>query len=429
MICKRWGIAVCAALIAWLPSVSIAQLPAFPSAEGFGAQATGGRGGDVYRVTTLSDAGAGSFRDAVSKPHRIVVFDVGGVIKLKSELAFSSNITVAGQSAPGEGICLYGEGASLSGQKNVIVRYMRLREGINGGKKKCSLNVAGGHDIILDHCSIEWGRWDCIGLTDASSDITLQYCIIGEGVDPQRFGSIIDSATNVTLSHNLWIHNQSRNPKSKGTIQYINNVVYDWGVTGLAGGHSGAKHQLDAINNYLIKGPSSDNHAIAEFTATDEVYQSGNLVDLNRDGTLSGQPVEEKDFGDSKGAPTFKPQPSLSPPIAVTVDSATDAYQKVIAQAGASLHRDAVDQRLIDDVRSLGTKGAISKSEADVGGQGELHGGTVPKSTAGDGIPDEWKNAHHLNINDAQLYKATAMGSSGYTTLEVYLNSLTAPQR
>jgi hypothetical protein len=108
------------------------------------------------------------------------------------------------------------------------------------------VNLSSGSDMIFDHCSIEWGRWDCLGLTQGSHDITFQNCIIGEGVDPQRFGSLSDSVTNITYSHNLWINNQSRNPKAKGRIQYVNNVVYNWGVCGLVGGHSGADHFLDA---------------------------------------------------------------------------------------------------------------------------------------------------------------------------------------
>ena len=129
--------------------------------------------------------------------------------------------------------------------------------------------------MIFDHCSIEWGRWDCLGLTQGSHDITFQNCIIGEGVDPQRFGSLTDSVTNITYSHNLWINNQSRNPKAKGRIQYINNVVYNWGVCGLVGGHSAADHFLDAIGNYFIAGPDSSPHFAGEFKATDHVFQQG----------------------------------------------------------------------------------------------------------------------------------------------------------
>jgi hypothetical protein len=123
------------------------------------------RGGEIFHVTTLDDSGAGSFRDAVSKPNRTVVFDVGGIIRLKSNVAVSSDITLAGQTAPGDGIMIYGRSVSFSGQNNVIVRYLRFREGIEGDKGKCSVNLSGGGDMIFDHCSIEWGRWDCLGLT------------------------------------------------------------------------------------------------------------------------------------------------------------------------------------------------------------------------------------------------------------------------
>jgi hypothetical protein len=147
---------------------------------------------------------------------------------LQSNVAVSSDLTLAGQTAPGDGITLYGRSTSFSGQHNVIVRYLRFREGIAGDKGKCSVNLSTGSDMIFDHCSIEWGRWDCLGLTVGSHDMTFQNCIIGEGVDPQRFGSLSDSVTNITYARNLWINNQSRNPKAKGRIQYINNVVYNW---------------------------------------------------------------------------------------------------------------------------------------------------------------------------------------------------------
>src|ERR1035438_10498047 len=203
---------------AQMVSAQANQALAFPGAEGFGRFATGGAGGETVHVTTLDDAGAGSFRDAVSKPNRTVVFDVGGVIRLNSNVAVSSDLTLQGQTAPGDGITLYGRSVSFSGQKNVIVRYLRFREGIAGDKGKCSVNLSAGSDMIFDHCSIEWGRWDCLGLTQGSHDITFQNCIIGEGVDPQRFGSLSDAVTNITYSHNLWINNQSRNPDRKSVV-------------------------------------------------------------------------------------------------------------------------------------------------------------------------------------------------------------------
>jgi hypothetical protein len=245
---------------------------------------------------------------------------------------------------------------------------MRFREGIAGDKGKCSVNLSGGGDMIFDHCSIEWGRWDCLGLTKSSHDITFQYCIIGEGVDPQRFGSLSDDVTNITYSHNLWINNQSRNPKAKGRIQYINNVVYNWGVTGLVGGHSAADHFLDAIGNYFIAGPNSSAHFTGEYKPTDHVYQKDNLTDMDKDGKLNGRPVVPADFGSGDEAPTLVDNLTVAPQIAVTIEPAQVAFSNVIAHAGSSLHRDAVDARLIDAVLSFGKTGKIIHDEAEAGG-------------------------------------------------------------
>jgi pectate lyase len=346
--------------------------PAFPGAEGFGRFASGGHGGETVHVTTLDDSGPGSFRDAVSKPDRTVVFDVGGIIRLKSNIAVSSGLTIQGETAPGDGIMIYGRSVSFSGENNVIVRYLRFREGIAGDKGKCSVNLSGGSDMIFDHCSIEWGRWDCLGLTKGSHDITFQNCIIGEGVDPQRFGSLSDTITNITYSHNLWINNQSRNPKAKGRIQYINNVVYNWGVCGLVGGHSEANHFLDAIGNYFIAGPNSNSRFAGEFTATDHVFQKDNFADVDKDGQLNGHLVVAADFGSGENAPTMMTNLTVAPQISVTIESAQVAFSNVIAQAGCSLHRDSVDARLIDEVKSFGTRGKISHTETEAGGSGEL---------------------------------------------------------
>ena len=345
---------------------------AFPGAEGFGQFTSGGNGGETVHVTTLDDSGAGSFRDAVSKSHRTVVFDVGGIIRLKANVAVSSDVSILGQTAPGDGIMLYGRSVSFSGQNNVIVRYLRFRAGIAGDRGKCSVNLSSGSDMIFDHCSIEWGRWDCLGVTQGSHDITFQNCIIGEGVDPQRFGSLSDSVTNITYTHNLWINNQSRNPKAKGRIQYINNVVYNWGVCGLVGGHSGADHFLDAVGNYFIAGPNSGSHFVGEFKATDHVFQKDNLADANKDGKLDGRAVVVEDFGIGENAPTFATSFTVAPRTNVTIESAAPALSNVLAQAGCSLHRDAVDARLIDAVKSFGTRGKIIHNEAEAGGGGEL---------------------------------------------------------
>jgi len=412
-----------------------AGLPAFPGAEGFGAYATGGRTGKVYHVTNLNDEGTGSFRDAVSQPNRIVVFDVGGLIRLKKNLSLSSNLTLAGQTAPGEGIGVYGDTVSAESEHNIIVRYLRFRQGVSGGPKKKAFSMGKSSNIILDHCTVQWGRWDNLGITEACDNITVQNCIVAEGMDPQSFGSLTDEDTNVTFSHDLWINNQSRNPKVKATAQYINNVVYDWGITGLCGGHSAANHYLDAINNYFIKGPASNNQFAGEFLPTDHVFQQGNMADLDRDGNLNGKPVTPDNFTDNKGSPTFMPKAQEHPGIPVTVDSAEAAYAKAVGGAGCSLHRDAVDLRLISELTSLGKTGQLlhtqkdktgkvihMATEADVGGQGPIQGGTLPAGAEKSGISDAWAMAHGLSQNDA----ATAMQltPSGYTNLELYLNSL-----
>ena len=355
-------------LICVLPLLTSAQTNlAFPGAEGFGRFATGGAGGETVHVTTLDDSGTGSFREAVSQPHRVVVFDVAGVIRPKSNVAASSDLTIQGDTAPGEGITLYGRSVSFSGQHNVIVRYLRFREGIAGDRGKCSVNLSGGSDMIFDHCSVEWGRWDCLGLTQGSHDITFEYCIIGEGVDPQRFGSLSDSVTNITYTHNLWINNQSRNPKAKGRIQYVNNVVYNWGVCGLVGGHSGADHYLDAVGNYFIAGPNSGSHAVGEFKATDHVYQKDNFADTDKDGQLNGRELAAADFGKGEDAPTIVDSFTVAPLTNLTVEPAPVALTNVLLNAGCSRHRDEVDVRLIDAARSFGTRGKIIHSEAEVG--------------------------------------------------------------
>jgi len=357
-----------------LPPAARAQSPplAFSGAEGFGRLASGGRGGEVFHVTTLADSGPGSFREAVGKSHRVIVFDVSGIIRLQANVAVASDLTLAGQTAPGEGIVLYGRSVSFSGQSNIIVRYLRFREGIAGDRGKCSVNLSGGADMIFDHCSIEWGRWDCLGLTQGSHDITFQNCIIGEGVDPQRFGSLSDTVTDITYARNLWINNQSRNPKAKGRIQYINNVVYNWGVCGLVGGHSEADHFLDAIGNYFIAGPDSGGHCVGEFTGTDHVYQKDNIVETNKDGQLHGRTVVAGDFGKGTNAPTFMTSLTVAPQIKVAILPARAALSDVLANAGCSLRRDSVDARLIDEVKSYGTRGKIIHDEAEAGGVGEL---------------------------------------------------------
>ncbi|BCM92574.1 hypothetical protein IAD21_04456 [Abditibacteriota bacterium] len=403
-----------------------ATFPAFPGAEGFGALATGGRGGEVVHVANLNDSGKGSFREAVSRPGHTVVFDVGGVIKTKSKIAVASNVTIAGQSAPGEGITIYGEGVSFSGSKNIIVRYVRFRQGIAGSRGGKAINVTKASDLIFDHVSALWGRWDSLGFTEGVERVTLQNSIIGQAIDPQRFGALIDGVHKVTLARNLWINNQSRHPKLKGDIQYINNVIYNWGVSGTIGGHSAAVWHQDMIGNLWIKGPaSSSDKALDTFASTDTVFQRNNVVDLQPDGQLKTRPIEKSDFH-GETPPTFTDAPFQTPPIAVTVQSPETTFETVAQSAGVSLHRDAVETTLIAQLRSLGTEGKIIRSEAEMGGQPEVTPVSHPADfdTDADGISDAWERQHGLNPND--IKDGPQLAPSGYSHLEEYLNSLCA---
>lgn len=427
---RRW-FAVLALVAATAAGEAVAAPLAFPGAEGFGAMVTGGRKGQVCHVTTLADSGTGSLRDCVSGSNRIVVFDISGVIAITSALVIAGdNITLAGQSAPGnDGITIYGRETSFSSRTNIIVRYLRFRQGMSdtdSGAK--AVNITDGQNMIFDHVSVQWGRWDNFGVTGTSTTVTLQNSIIGEGMPPQRFGSIMDSVQNITVAHNLWIDNESRNPKFKANGQYINNVVYDWGNGGgVIGGHSGADWYEDLINNYLIAGPTTVDGFLTFYANTDLVYQTGNLVDLNQDGQLNGRAVVAADFvGDTP--PTFETAAHNQPSVPVTTLSAADAYTRVLTQAGTCQHRDAVELRLIDQLSSLGTKGAIialTGSESDVGGQPAVTPVSRPAGfdTDGDGMPDTWETAHGLNPNSASDGNGDYTGD-GYTNVEKYLNSL-----
>jgi pectate lyase len=391
----------CCLLLFVSPNAS-AQQPAFPGAEGFGALTTGGRGGDVHHVTNLDDAGPGSLRDAVSKSKRIVVFDVGGYIELKSILHVASDLTIAGQTAPGEGIGTMGSEVSFSSSHNIICRYMRFRQGdVNGEAKKCALNMHGCKNIMLDHLSIQFGRWDVVGLTE-SSNVTLQHSIIGPGIAPQRFGCLCQ-AENVTFSHNLFLNNHGRNPKAKGKVQFINNVVYNWELGGYNLAHSQGKTYHDVINNCFLKGPITGKHgAWYQSNANDHVYATGNTLDGKALAGPEGVTVLESCWA--------------APPVPVKVDSAQAAYDKIVAGVGCALHRDALDTLL---VKYLTTKtGGLLNSQKDlkdlVGGDGF---GTLPRGQA---VKDRYVGLHPTNPEDRNHIEK----ASGYTRVEAYINGL-----
>ena len=203
-------------------SSSFSQTLSFPGAEGFGRFTKGARAAGtptIYHVTNLNDTGTGSLRDAISQPNRIVVFDVGGIIKISSRLIFSKNLTIAGQTAPGDGISIYGNGVSFSGADNLIIRYLRMRMGIKGDSGKDAAGIANGSNMIFDHVSIAWGSdenfsisWD--GKGTEPGNITIQKSIIGQGIMVHSAGGLIQTAGGVSILKNLYIDNKTRNPTS-----------------------------------------------------------------------------------------------------------------------------------------------------------------------------------------------------------------------
>lgn len=396
-------------------TMTMAQQLAFPGAEGFAAYATGGRGGKVVHVTNLNASGSGSLADAVSQPNRIVVFDVGGVINITNKsITIASNITIAGQTAPGEGITIYGGRVIASKSKNVIIRYIRMRGGKAINQKKCTLTLDECDNVILDHCSISWGPWDNVHIANANN-ITWQYCINAEGIEPQRFGSITDGTRNWTVHHCLWANNKSRNPKMKCYLQYYNNVVYNYAM-GIVGGHSSADNYQDVMNNYFIAGPEGSYKYFDQWTETDHLYSTGNYYDGNCDGVLNGTLIT-----DHNGA-TVMQKPSLSSSGPMNLETAEQAYQHIVSHVGASRVRDVHDKRILEQLTSLGKKGAFIANEDGVGGIGTVANGTAPTDTDRDGMPDSWELAQGLN---PQKDDANGMNAgNGYTNIENYINSL-----
>lgn len=392
-----------------------AQQLAFPGAEGYGAYASGGRGCTVVHVTNLNAAGTGSLADAVSQPNRFVVFDVGGVIDITGKsITISSNITIAGQTAPGEGITIYGGRVIASKAKNVIMRYIRMRGGKSVNSSKCTLTLDECQNFIMDHCSVSWGPWDNVHIKDANN-VTWQYCINSEGIEPQRFGSITDGTRNWTIHHCLWADNKSRNPKMKCYVQYYNNVVYNYAM-GIIGGHSAADNYQDVINNYFIAGPDGSQKYFDDWTATDHLYSTGNYYDGNRDGKLNGTLITDY----HNATPMQNPNFNTTHPM--NVETAENAYYTIVEHVGASRVRDSHDRRILEQLTSLGTKGSFIANEDNVGGIGTVANGPKPQDTDNDGMPDEWELANGLNANKDDAAEYTLGG--GYTNIEHYVNSL-----
>lgn len=410
-------------LIALLASTSFAQTLAFPGAYGFGASATGGRGGTVYHVTNLNDSGDGSFRDAVSSGNRTIVFDVGGYVVLQSPVSVASNVTIAGQTAPGDGIGLMGGEVSFSGKTNIIVRNVRFRQGnLDPLTGKSAVNIGKGSNIIFDHCSFEYGQWDTLDAV-GTVNFTVQNSILANPIG-QQFGAHVETGPS-TFYRNLWVNGHNRQPLSKDNTQYINNIVYDY-QAGYTSGNTGGYFSHDIVNNYFISGPAttSPNNAYYQMNNKQSVYAVGNYLDTNEDGVLNG--VEKNIVGSS----LVLTQPWSSTTTTIPTLSTAEAFPSVVAFSGA-FPRDEVDAFVVSDVNSIGTQGRLYKDQSVTGlenqGYGTLAPGSPFPNASGDGIADYWAAAYGMSTTDpsqGNLY----YGDTGYTNLEVYFNSLILPE-
>ena len=517
-------------IAASLISIStMAQAPAFPGAEGHGRFVTGGRGGKIYHVTNLNDSGTGSFREAVKSGKRIIVFDVAGVIALKSDLKIADNITILGQTAPSPGITL--RYYTVQPGSNNIIRFIRIRRGqeknINdGADASWQRNKTG---IIFDHCSFSWSIDEVASFYD-NNNFTMQWCTVAESLTnpghskgAHGYGGIWGGKL-ASFHHNFVAHLMNRGPRFNGArygwTGYTNNKeysTYKWQNTVQAenvdfrncvmynaqgtcyGGPGGG--QINIVNNYYKAGPShslkgttlnglkvdvstgkergsqdritlvtlstkdnSDKNHPELYDMTSRYYINGNTTETtkgsktaNKDWkgvsydkgipSLNGEyysPDAKNFYGDAVAHTTISGKSCVkikmdepAPTGEVTTHSAAEAYEKVLAYAGASLYRDEVDARYMEEAKT-GTatyKGSITKSPgiidkvADVNGYTEANFGTGSRpadfDTDKDGIPDEWEKANGLNPNDASDALTYSLDKKGYyTNIEVYANSL-----
>ncbi len=408
------------------------KLPAFPGADGFGKWATGGRGGSVYHVTNLNDSGEGSFRDAVSGTNRTIVFDVGGIINIDERIVMSKDITIAGQTAPGEGIMIYGNGVSYTDANRTITRYMRYRMGRYGTADKDAVAIADGTNMIFDHCSVAWGRDENFSISGGTGEspglITIQDSIIAQGLVDHSCGGLIRCFEGgVSIIRTLYIDSDTRNPQVRGINEFINNVVYNWDDAAYSMGKSSeAISYANVFNNYMIKGPNSDAVPYNWGAPGFHIYPEGNMYDSDRDGILDGYLLSDSSYSDQEATVVSQPYdyPSVN-----TMLSASASVKYVASQSGASFPaRDHTDKYLYNDLLSFGTSGQLISNENDspLYGVGTLENGHNPIDTDQDGIPDYWEDT----VAGLNKYNADNNGDvdgDGYTNLENYINWLGAP--
>ncbi|SHI58894.1 exo-alpha-sialidase [Pseudozobellia thermophila] len=442
---------------------SSAQQLAFPTAEGYGKYTRGGRGGQVYEVTNLNDSGQGSLRAAVeASGPRTVVFRVSGNIELKSPLRIKNPyITIAGQTAPGEGICLKNHPLNIDADE-VIVRYIRVRPGDVSGEDYDAVSSRYVKNIILDHISASWSVDETMSIYHCDS-ITVQWSLVSESMFKSNhvkgthgFGGIWGS-NHGTYHHNLLAHHTSRNPRmasGAGNTDYRNNVIYNWGYQSLYGGEKQQKGNdkfnfstFNIVGNYYKPGPATApgevSHRIASPSSrSDEDYGKWYIADNFMEGSPK---VSENNWNDGVHTDIPLEKVKLDEPWAsmpIRQQPAEAAYGAVLQEVGASLpKRDAIDSRIIEEtlggfatyegeaykmLKKVGDKSKITgiiDSQNDVGGWPELKSLPAPKDSDHDGMPDAWERKNKLDPNDPSDGKAD-QDNDGYTNLEEYLNEL-----
>lgn len=419
--------------VAAAPPAKSAGVRAFPGAEGYGAYTPGGRGGKVYLVTSLADYGRdekpipGTFRAGVeAQGRRIVIFRVAGTIALEAPVTIKSPyLTIAGQTAPGDGVTLTGNSVFVQ-THDVVVRYLRVRPGGEvPGSEHDGLSAWNAENVIFDHCSTTWSTDENLSATQDSRSITIQWSIIAEGLKEHSMGSLlVTQRGGMSVHHNIYASNNSRNPKASGyrgfpgpTVDIRNNVIYNWGS---GPGYSGGDEDhvvINYIGNYLKPGPSTPASArttgfLPGSTQT-RMYVAGNYV-YGEAGTLT----DEWRVIDPQRGVTRLLTPAETPPV--TTHDAKRAYERVLAGAGATLPvRDSIDARIVDEVRR-GTGRIISRI-AEVGGWIVHRPAPAAVDTDRDGMPDAWELRHGLDPADPADGSRDEDGD-GYTNVEEFLN-------
>ncbi len=413
------------------------NVPAFPGAYGFASGATGGRGGTIYHVTTLADSGTGSFRDAVSKSGRIVIFDVGGYIALKSAVSVRGNITIAGQTAPGGGIGFSGGEISFAGQTNIIARHIRIRPGSDTASTgdDC-LSLYQATNCIMDHVSLEFGPWNNIDAVGCAA-ITVQNSIDANPTG-QQFGAHTESVgQNFAWFYNIFANSHNRNPLAKINTVFINNLEYNNSAGYTT--HTSTPFKHDIVNNYFIDGPASGgNFPWFQVDNNQSMYFSGNFHDSDRNGALNGSTTIP--LPGYQGGGTVLNSPWSTWTTNVPIYNLNSTYRIAMSQAGA-WPRDEIDSLLLSQIKTLGNGatgngagtagpgGGLYTSQASTGlgnnGYGTIAGGAPPVDSDNDGLPDFWEDAVGLNSNNS--LDSTNLTLSGYTQLEIYFNWLAGP--